>query len=240
VQASRPGVLRRALATGLAAALAAQASGVGAQGGATPASAATPSTPAARPSSPAAVPSASTAVPPAAAATPSAPAAGPAVLSVPELPARRDRPAAPGTAPAPAPADAGHLQRDAQRRLLDPPLSTGLPQADRGAIDPAQAEALRRQGEREGEARRLRGGLSPVPEPTPRIEVAPMPAMPPPPRVELPPAAGQPGGPPIALPTCGPAGCFDANGRPLGGGAGGVLITPEGRPCIRVGGQAGC
>jgi hypothetical protein len=138
------------------------------------------------------------------------------------------------------PADAGHLERDAQRRRHDPPAPRPLPLFEPAAIDPADADALRRRGERESEARRFRGGLSPLPEPTQRIDVAPMPPLPPPPRVALPPAAGQPGGPPIALPTCGPAGCFDASGRALGGGAGGVLMSPDGRPCIRVGASASC
>ncbi len=205
------GGLWRAVAIGLAAALAAQTGAGRAQAG---------------PSMPRAT------------VTPAEPAGGRAVLSVPELPARRDGAVAPVSPTVPA--DTGHLQRDAQRRLLEPPLSRILPQADPGGIDPAQADALRRSGEGEREARQLRGGLSPMPEPTRRIEVAPMPPMPAPPRVALPPAAGQPGGPPIGLPTCGPAGCIDANGRALGGGAGGVLMTPEGRPCVRVGAQAVC
>jgi hypothetical protein len=191
---------------------------------------------------------ASTPVPtPAAVPAPERPAAQ--GLAMPELPPRRDPiGAAAGAAPD---ADGGHLRRDAERRRYDPPLGAHRRAAPvtpddpsdlaRPGLDPVDAEALRRQGEREQAARRLRGGLAPPPEPTPPIRSAPpLPAMPAPPRIALPSGPGQPGGPPVALPTCGPAGCFDAGGRPLGGGGGDVLFTPDGRPCIRMGASASC
>ncbi len=117
------------------------------------------------------------------------------------------------------------------RGLFDPPRP----------IDPAQAEAWRQRGERERDARRLRGGLAPAPEPMPRIQpdAPPVLSMPPPPRIAIP-QAGEPGGPPIALPTCGPAGCFDANGRAMPSAGGGLLMGPGGRPCVRTGAMATC
>lgn len=170
-------------------------------------------------------------------------------LQAPELPMQR------GGAGAGMPwsdgGDGGHLQRDAQRRAAERPLEarpTAAVPAPPGraasepppAPDEARIRQWREQGEREREARRLRGGMAPPPEATPRIQPSAPPslAMPPPPRIAIP-APGEPGGPPIALPTCGPAGCFDANGRPLGR-SGSVLVTPGGRPCIQVGSAAGC
>ncbi|RPH46077.1 MAG: hypothetical protein EHM87_03765 [Burkholderiales bacterium] len=146
---------------------------------------------------------------------------------------------------------ADHLRRDAERRARDMPPAARpqagapgtlpAPLGEPREIEPAQAEALRRQGERERDARRLRGGLAPSPQPTPRIQpdAPPVLSMPPPPRIAIP-QAGEPGGPPIALPTCGPAGCFDANGRAMPSGGDGVLIGPGGRPCLRTGAMATC
>ena len=148
--------------------------------------------------------------------------------------------------------DDGHLQRDAERRAAEravgPRPTAAVPAspdtaggaASSTASDEAQARQWREQGEREREARRLRGGMTPEPVPMPRIQPSAPPTltMPPPPRIAIP-APGEPGGPPIALPTCGPAGCFDANGRPMGR-SGTVLLTPEGRPCNQVGSAAAC
>lgn len=185
--------------------------------------------------------------------SPAAAAARNGFLQVPELPAQR------GGAGAGMPwsdgGDGGHLERDARRRATERPLgersvaavpsvtapsTTGPAAAPSPAPDDAQRQRLREQGERELEARRLRGGMAPLPEATPRIQPSAPPGleMPRPPRIAIP-APGEPGGPPIALPTCGPAGCFDANGRPLGR-SGSVLTTPEGRPCIQVGSAAAC
>jgi len=113
---------------------------------------------------------------------------------------------------------------------------------------PARADRVERieriepieRAEREVDARRLRGALAPPAPAVPRIGAEP-PAEPAPvriPRIAVP-GPGEPGGPPIALPTCGAAGCFDAGGRPLSG-AGAVLTTPEGRPCVRIGAAASC
>jgi hypothetical protein len=179
---------------------------------------------------------------------------GAALLQAPELPTQR------GGVGAGMPwrddGDGGHLERDAQRRAAERPLgpqragvtpATEVPQAPAGTPDGAtpgsddtRLRQERERGEREREARRLRGGMAPAPEPMPRIQPSAPPslAMPPPPRIAIP-APGEPGGAPIALPTCGPAGCFDANGRPMGR-SGSVLLTPEGRPCIQVGAAASC
>ena len=172
-------------------------------------------------------------------------------------PPRPSGAATPGAQPWIDAQGADHRQRDAERRAREAPPApwpyAGVPgtpgtpgtpgapgtQPAAGvAPDPAQADALRRQGERERDARDRRGGLAPPPEPTPRIQPdAPTsPSMPPPPRIAIP-LPGEPGGPPIALPTCGPAGCFDANGRPIGGT---VPLTPEGLPCNRVGNVLTC
>jgi hypothetical protein len=100
---------------------------------------------------------------------------------------------------------------------------------------------MRRQGERERDARRLRGGLAPLPAPTPRIQpdAPPALAMPPPPRIAIP-GPGEPGGPPVALPTCGPAGCFDTQGRAWPSAGGDLLRSPGGAPCVRTGAMAQC
>jgi hypothetical protein len=170
---------------------------------------------------------------------------------VPAVPASRD--ATPAYTPWTDPDGADHRARDAQRRALESatpaPRAPGAVQPSRtaaggattDAIDPARADEMRRQGEREREARRLRGGMAPVPEPMPRIQpdAPPSPMVPLPPRIAVP-RPGEPGGPPIALPTCGPAGCFDANGRALPSAGGGVLIAPGGRPCVRTGDSASC
>jgi hypothetical protein len=188
-------------------------------------------------------------------------------LSWPSPPA--ERPSAPPPAPWRDADGADHLRRDAERRAREAPLApAAMPSrgaaaspADAGstpaASAPADADAWRRQGERERDARRLRGGLAPPPPVTPRIQPdAPASlAMPPPPRIAIP-GPGEPGGPPIALPTCGAAGCFDANGRawPAAGGGwplspggevlrspgGEVLRSPGGVPCVRVGAAASC
>jgi len=146
---------------------------------------------------------------------------------------------------------ADHRQRDAERRAREaPPVPRPYPggpgtsgtravQPGEGVVpDPLQTDVLRRQGERERDARERRGGLALPPEPTPRIQsdAPPSPSMPPPPRIAIP-QPGEPGGPPIAVPTCGPAGCFDATGRPIGGT---VPLTPDGLPCIRVGNGLTC
>ena len=153
-----------------------------------------------------------------------------------------DLPAGPAAVPRGAEADPARgdaMRRDAARRASDP---AHAPRGDTppAPVDEETARAWRERGEREAEARRRRGALAPPPPATPRIGADPPPQVPP---VTLPrivvPGPGEPGGPPIALPTCGPAGCFDANGRPLQG-SGGVLTTPDGRPCVRTGAAASC
>jgi hypothetical protein len=163
-------------------------------------------------------------------------------------------PAARAVAPAPAPftdsSGADHHQRDAQRRALEPAAPLARPRPDfaqpsspapRNTLDPAEADAMRRQGDAERDARRGRGGVVLPPVSTPRIQPdAPAAvAMPPPPRQVIP-QPGQPGGPPIAVPTCGPAGCFDANGRAMPSAGGGLLMGPGGQPCIRMGAAVTC
>ncbi len=128
------------------------------------------------------------------------------------------------------------------------PGSNAIPGGDataRGDTPPGgdgAADAIRRRGERERDARRQRGSISPPPPATPRVQPD-APAAPPtrpPPRIAIP-GPGEPGGPPIPLPSCGPAGCFDANGRPLPRvGGSDVLIGPGGRPCVQVGAMASC
>jgi hypothetical protein len=160
-----------------------------------------------------------------------------AVLQAPDLPRTT---AAPQPAAGAAWRDAAgddHRRRDAARRAsvpADPPL------ASRVATDPERDREWRERGEREREARRTRGGLAPPPQPIPRIGADPPTglAAPPVPRIAIP-RPGEPGGPPIALPTCGPGGCFDANGRPLSG-SGNLLMSPDGRPCVRLGASATC
>lgn len=147
----------------------------------------------------------------------------------------------PGTGPWIDAQGTDHRQRDAERRARDGSAGSPGTLPPPAEADPAQAEALRRQGERERDARGRRGGLAPPPEATPRIQpdAPPSPAMPAPPRIPIP-QPGEPGGPPIALPTCGPAGCFDANGRALPDAGGGLLIGPGGRPCVRIGNAVTC
>ena len=167
------------------------------------------------------------------------------------------RPPAPRTV-VPAPASApwtdatgsDHRQRDAQRRALEPVAPFVAPRPDltepiapvpRSALEPADADAMRRQGERERDARRGRGGplMPPVSTPPIQPDAPAAVAMPPPPRQVLP-QPGQPGGPPIAVPTCGPAGCFDANGRAMPSAGGGMLMGPGGQPCMRMGASVTC
>lgn len=187
--------------------------------------------------------SALTVVPPAADTTGSRDAAAlfrpPAVRAV-----------APASAPWTDSSGADHHQRDAQRRAFDaaapiapprPDFSQPSTAAPRNRLDPAEADAMRRQGDAERDARRVRGGVVLPPVSTPRIQPdAPAGvAMPPPPRQVIP-QPGQPGGPPIAVPTCGPAGCFDANGRAMPSAGGGLLMGPGGQPCIRMGAAVTC
>ena len=170
---------------------------------------------------------------------------------------------------------ADHRQRDAARRALERTGGSGTAEGtgrvnraggaegaggageageagEAGALSPTvgDAEAMRRQGVRERDARRARGAIAAPPLPaTPRIgSDAPPHSAPPrpvPPRIPIP-APGEPGGPPIALPTCGPAGCFDANGRHWpsvgapGPGSPGLMIGPGGRPCVRIGDAVSC
>lgn len=151
------------------------------------------------------------------------------VLEAPELPQRR---AAPSGVPHPV---------TPARRAGDAIGGTvGTAPAAPAAPDDATLREWRERGEREAAARRDRGGLTPPPPATPRIGADPPPQPPPVavPRITVP-GAGEPGGPPIGLPTCGPAGCFDANGRVLPG-SGGVLTGPGGRPCVRNGATATC
>lgn len=177
-------------------------------------------------------------------------AAGGLDLSAP--PSRRVPDAAVG-APWTDPGGADHLARDAERRARErtgaPPAVPALPSpsatspATPAPPDPASADdELRRRGERERDARRGRGGTLPVPMVVPRIQPDAPAAVPvaPPPRIAIP-GPGEPGGAPIALPSCGPAGCFDTNGRPMPRvGGTDVLIGPGGRPCIQLGGSASC
>ena len=180
---------------------------------------------------------------------------GPAVAQVPAGDGRGlfdpPRAAAPGAAAAPwtDAAGADHLRRDAERRAAGSATVRrsaaapvpGTAPAPRSP-DAVEAEAWRREGERERAARAGRGGPV-LPSPAvPRIQPdAPASlAMPPsPPRIAIP-GPGEPGGPPVAVPLCGPAGCVDANGRVLPSAGGGVLIGPGGRPCTVVGGAASC
>ena len=176
-------------------------------------------------------------------------AAGGFVLSAP--PAGRAPDAAIG-APWIDAGGADHLARDAERRARErvgapPAVASPSPPASAAPsapvpADPAAADELRRAGERERAARQGRGSMLPAPMVVPRIQPDAPAAVPvaPPPRIAIP-GPGEPGGPPIALPSCGPAGCFDANGRPMPRvGGTDVLIGPGGRPCIQVGGAAGC
>jgi hypothetical protein len=175
--------------------------------------------------------------------------AGPVDLSVP--PSTRPVPAEVGT-PWTDPTGADHRARDAERRARErapvPPAALPPPAAPAKADpvpgpDPATLEEIRRRGERERDARQRRGSIAPPPPPTPRIAPDPpsaVPTPPAPPRIAIP-GPGEPGGPPIPLPSCGPAGCFDANGRPMPRvGGTDVLIGPGGRPCVQVGGAASC
>lgn len=158
--------------------------------------------------------------------------------------AARADPAAPWTDGA----GADHVRRDAERRAAEAAIvpraagaSTPGTAPVPGPLDPAEAHAWRHQGERERAAREGRVGPLPPPPGVPRIQpdAPPSLAMPPPPRIAIP-RAGEPGGPPIALPSCGPAGCVDADGRPMPSAGGGMLIGPGGRPCTRLGSAAIC
>lgn len=128
--------------------------------------------------------------------------------------------------------------RGPQRGSAQPSTPTA---SSRGDAPAADAETMRRQGERERDARRLRTVPAPPLPPTQRIQpdAPPAPVSAPPPRIAIP-GPGQPGGPPIALPTCGPMGCFDASGRALPSAGGDMLLTPEGRPCTRIGAALTC
>jgi hypothetical protein len=147
---------------------------------------------------------------------------------------------------------ADHLARDAERRAREragaPPAAASTPSPISASpaapvpADPATEDEIRRRGERERDARQGRGSTLPAPMVVPRIQPDAPTAVPvaPLPRIAIP-GPGTPGGPPIALPSCGPAGCFDANGRPMPRvGGTDVLIGPGGRPCLQIGGAAGC
>jgi len=151
-------------------------------------------------------------------------------------------------------ARAGHPAGDPAREVGDlrgaddaPPrdASRSGPVMPGGDAHPAGDDALdavRRRGERERDARRQRGSIPTPPPATPRVQPD-APAAPPtrpPPRIAIP-GPGEPGGPPVPLPGCGPAGCVDANGRPMPRvGGSDVLIGPGGRPCVQIGAMASC
>lgn len=143
----------------------------------------------------------------------------------------------------PGPADGDRARPGGDTRAADV-VPGGDARRGGGAIPGGEdpADEFRRRGERERDARRQRGSISPPPPATPRVQPD-APAAPPtrpPPRIAIP-GPGEPGGSPIPLPSCGPAGCFDANGRPMPRvGGSDVLIGPGGRPCVQIGAMASC
>ncbi len=128
-------------------------------------------------------------------------ATGVLVLEWPTLPARATMPAA----PVPPPTQRlGPVEPTATRSGATPPVDEPVPRSDaeRQMLE-REAQARRSvQSTIDEQDRRLRGALA-----------APVPAA------------------PSTLHNCGPAGCFDSDGRFLYR-SGPVLITPGGRPCV--------
>lgn len=126
---------------------------------------------------------------------------------------------------------------------LEPPRAAvpATPAPAEPTRPPDEPATTRDPGERERAARRARGAPVPVPpttEPFPPPAAAPAAAAPP--RIAIP-RPGEPGGLPIALPTCGPAGCFDTEGRAWPHAGGTASMPPGGgRPCVRTGAAVTC